>query len=119
MAYALNLSLTTPDLSDYDLLNAREKLDLEVAAGYFGYFDEAYNRRLKNIQQGYDTDWLSQPLQNAISHQHSLTLDGGNEAFRYAFHLNMNPSDGVMKKSGRDRYAIDEPTMSHHIDYFT
>ena len=21
-------------------------------------FDEAYNRRLKNIQQGYDTDWL-------------------------------------------------------------
>lgn len=68
-----------------------------MAAGYFGYFDEAYNRRLKNIQQGYDTDWLSQPLQNAISHQHSLTLDGGNEAFRYAFHLNMNPSDGVMK----------------------
>ena len=66
MAYALNLSLTTPDLSDYDLLNAREKLDLEVAAGYFGYFDEAYNRRLKNIQQGYDTDWLSQPLQNAM-----------------------------------------------------
>ena len=44
VAYALNLSLTTPDLSDYDLLNAREKLDLEVAAGYFGYFDEAYNR---------------------------------------------------------------------------
>lgn len=24
VAYALNLSLTTPDLSDYDLLNARE-----------------------------------------------------------------------------------------------
>ena len=118
VAYALNLSLTTPDLSDYDLLNAREKLDLEVAAGYFGYFDEAYNRRLKNIQQGYDTDWLSQPLQNAISHQHSLTLDGGNEAFRYAFHLNMNPSDGVMKKSGRDRYAIDVD-LQYRLKQFT
>lgn len=106
VSYALNLSVTAPDLSDYDLLDAREKLDLEVAAGYFGYFDEAYNQRLKNILQGYNTDWLSQPLQTAVSHQHALTLDGGNEAFRYALHLNFNPSEGVMKKSGRDRYAV-------------
>lgn len=66
VSYTGDFAVTTPDLTDYDLLNAREKLALEYEAGHFelkaGEATSAlkekldyYNRLLGNVQSGVDT----------------------------------------------------------------
>lgn len=113
--YNLDLSFNLPDLRDYDLLNAKEKLELEKAAGYFdplGSVEQTeererdYNYRLGLVQRGYDTYWLDKPLHNAVGHKHSLSVEGGESAMRYSLDLSYENSPGVMKESGRDRMGI-------------
>ena len=71
------------------------------------YMDLSYYKRLKNIREGVNTDWLAQPLdQVAVGHKHSLRMDGGSDTFRYALDLNYNNMPGVMKQSGRERMSI-------------
>ena len=112
------------DLSDYNLCNPEEKLQLEVLAGlydidlkqYYNYgsksYDEmvmqdAYNWRLKNVQEGVNTYWLNKPLNKVtVAHKHSLRLDGGNDYIRYAMEVNYNNTPGVMKESGRERLGL-------------
>lgn len=87
ISYNLTGSLSLPDLSDYNLANAREKLEIEKAAGIYepenGYYANreaairAYNERLVNVQKGVNTDWLSLPLRNVVNHKHSLSIEGG------------------------------------------
>lgn len=113
--YNLDLSFNLPDLRDYDLLNAKEKLELEKAAGYFdplGSVEQTeererdYNYRLGLVQRGYDTYWLNKPLHNAVGHKHSLSVEGGESAMRYSMDLTYEDSPGVMKESGRERMGI-------------
>ena len=86
LLYNLDVSFNIPDLTDYDLLNATEKLQLEKAAGYFDPFgtidqtearERDYNYRLGLVQQGYNTYWLDKPLEVAIGHKHTLSVEGG------------------------------------------
>lgn len=80
VSYNLNVAISAPDLSDYHLLNAREKLEAEVAGGLYEseYMDTQqklrmdYADRLKRVKSGVDTYWLSQPLEVAVGHKHSL-----------------------------------------------
>ncbi|MCU4156326.1 SusC/RagA family TonB-linked outer membrane protein [Carboxylicivirga sp. A043] len=114
--YKGDFTFTGADLSDYDLLNATEKLELELAAGLYegaglvSNFEDAqhrYNEKLKLVQQGYNTYWLNKPVETtAISHKHSLLLEGGNDQIRYGIDLNYNDQNGIMKESGRDRMGI-------------
>lgn len=111
--YSFNGGLNIPDLSGYDLLNAREKLQLEVDAG--GFFDtgktetdklldeKRYLAKLSEVNRGVDTYWLSQPLRTSFNHKHNLTLSGGTNEFTYAIDLKLDETNGVMKKSSRDR----------------
>ena len=46
-AYTGSLNLEVPDLSDYDVLNAREKLDLELRSGYYDGVRAEYEVQLK------------------------------------------------------------------------
>ena len=116
ISYILVGSVTMPDLTDYNLMHSREKLDAEVEAGVF-VFDprwstyaearyEEYNKKLLNVLKGVDTYWLSKPLQTAFSHKHSLYLDGGSNTMRYGLDLSYNNEDGVMKESYRDRIGV-------------
>ena len=98
-----------PDLTDYNLCNAAEMLEIERRMGlYTSAIDQAlkdldYNRRLQQVLRGVDTYWLSKPLRNVFNHKHSLNVSGGEETIRYSLDLNYDSNKGVMKGSHRTR----------------
>lgn len=116
VSYSFNATIEAPDLTDYDLLNASEKLQFEELAGVYKdaegdvanqmKLDRLYEQRRKEVERGVDTYWLSQPLQTSFRHTHSLSLGGGNERSRYGVNLNYGANPGVMKGSTRDRFGI-------------
>lgn len=111
--YYGSMDFEVADISDYNLLNAAEKLQYEQLAGLYDGSDavyvqeeylKSYNERLKLVSQGIDTDWLAKPLKSVgISHKHTVQLEGGNESFRYGVNLTYNGTSGVMKGSDRKR----------------
>lgn len=111
ITYNLTGGFEFPDLSDYNLCNASEKLEVERLAGVYKYDDpdlqvEAdinYNKKMALIQRGVNTDWMSQPLRNVFNHTHSLNIQGGVESIRYSFDLNYDSNHGAMKGSRRSR----------------
>ena len=110
ISYSLTGSVSMPDLSDYNLANAREKLEIEQKAGIYTpqYYMtwkqalDAYNQRLLRVEEGVNTDWLSIPLRNSVNHKHSFSIEGGNADLRYGLDLSYNKNNGVMKDSYRD-----------------
>ena len=123
ISYNGDVTFYMADLSDYNLCNPEEKLQLEVLAGLYDinkksyytqdkwsdnvWLEEAYSNRLKNIREGVNTYWLNKPLNKVtLAHKHSLRLDGGNDYIRYAMEVNYNNTPGVMKKSGRERLGL-------------
>lgn len=120
ISYNFTGSITAPDLSGYNLMNAKQKLESEVAAGLLDEVDPkkpgdlSYSSRLNdyrtkqnNILQGIDTYWLSQPLQTEFNHKHSLYLEGGVESIRFGFNLRYENQKGVMIGSYRNRLGGD------------
>ncbi len=115
LSYNYELSVNAPDLTDYHVLNAKDKLAYEKLAGlYDGGLTTAYNQdqldaeyfaRLKNVASGVDTYWLSQALRNAYRQKHSLYVQGGDQKFRYGVDLRYETTPGVMLKSDRNRYS--------------
>ncbi len=128
VSYNGGLTYTEPDLTDYDLLNAREKLQLEKESGYYTRKDamvsiyedleREYNERLKLVEQGIDTYWLSKPVKRAFGHTHSLLFEGGDESFRYGVNVNHRNNPGVMKESGRKRNGMGI-NLQYMVDNFT
>lgn len=116
VSYGFTGTLETPDLRDYNLANASEKLEIERRAGLYdpnigNYFNEseavnAYNKKLALIKRGIDTDWLSLPLCNGLDQKHSVFIEGGTQNLRYGIDGSFNKVQGVMKGSGRDRYGV-------------
>jgi len=107
ISYNFTGSVTTPDLSDYNLMNASEKLQTEVLAGIFNWGDsnsyDSYAKKSNLIARGINTDWLAQPLQNGINQMHSISIGGGTEGFRFGIDLSYDNENGVMKESYRRR----------------
>lgn len=110
VAYNGDFSVTMPDLSDYNMMNAAEKLEFERLAGYYTNTDivyqfnltNLYNERLRRVQSGVDTYWLSEPVRLGFVHKHNLYVDGGDDAMSYGLGVSYASTDGVMKKSDRD-----------------
>ncbi|RFS20669.1 SusC/RagA family TonB-linked outer membrane protein [Chitinophaga silvatica] len=115
LTYNFEVKGTAPDLTDYSVLNAKDKLEYERLAGLYSTanntaatqeeLDQQYYSKYKNVISGVNTYWLSQPLQNAVSQKHSLFAEGGDSTFRYGIALRYQTDPGVMKNSGRDRYS--------------
>ena len=106
VTYAGEIRVDMPDLSDYNLLNAAEKLEVERLAGYYDEEKDIealqiYNHYLAEVKRGVNTYWLSQPLRTGVSHRHAVTLEGGDRALRYKLYAGMNNTAGVMKGSNR------------------
>lgn len=110
--YNTTMELTFPDLSDYNLTNAAEKLQVEKDAGLYtgGAYNGIekameYNQKLNEVRRGVDTDWLARPLRNAYNWRNDISLSGGVESVRYMLNLNYDKNAGVMKGSFRNRYG--------------
>ena len=113
LTYNGNLNLSFADLSDYNLMNSKEKLEFERLAGYYGdldangeieseYYQRLYYQRLAEVKRGVDTYWMSEPLRFATSHSHNLFAEGGDDRMRYGLGFSYNKTQGVMKGSDRD-----------------
>lgn len=109
VTYNGNYKIEYPDLTDYNLLNAAEKLELEKRAGF--YSDPAsvqdeqnqldiYRRKLLDVERGVNTYWLSQPLRTVFAQRHGLNIEGGTNELRYKLYAGVNSAPGVMKKTG-------------------
>ena len=112
LTYTGSLNLEVPDLSDYHLLDAREKLDLEYRSGYYtakrAEHDikkkQQYAKILKQVERGVNTDWLSKPLHTGVGHKHNVKLEGGDQLFRYSATLQFNNVEGAMRGSSRKNF---------------
>ena len=109
ITYTGDLNLEVPDLTSYDLCNAREKLQVEQNAGrytsaapyYQAMLDEQYNAIAANIARGVNTYWLAKPLHTGVGQKHTAYMEGGTQELRYSASLMYNDIKGVMKGSDR------------------
>jgi TonB-linked SusC/RagA family outer membrane protein len=107
-----DLSISTPDLSVYRLLDARQKLDFERRVGIYTdedpnkqyALDQLYNHRLKDVTGGINTDWRSLAVQTGINNRTTVALSGGDDAIRYGINATTNVQNGVMKGQDRINY---------------
>lgn len=115
LSYSGTYRLSAPDLTDYRMLNAAQKLEFERLAGLYTdktdlerqyRLDTEYNRLAQIVRSGVNTDWLSKPLRNGFSQNHSLSVDGGDEYARYNLGFRYSTDDGVMIGSKRDRLSL-------------
>lgn len=116
VSFNANSNVSVPDLRDYNLMNASEKLEYERLARLYTSIsnnrveqlrlDMEYSERLKEIARGVDTYWLSKPLTTSVNQRYSAFVEGGDRTFRYGVTLNYDKDKGVMKGSGRDRNGI-------------
>ena len=122
VSYSGNFTLEMPDLTDYNMMNAKEKLEVERIAGLYREEDTSgmneYNRYLRNVLAGVNTYWLSQPLQTSFQQRHSLSASGGTEVFRYSLNVNARLAPGVMKGSDNNVKGLNF-NMSYRKDKVT
>ncbi|MDR2131102.1 MAG: SusC/RagA family TonB-linked outer membrane protein, partial [Odoribacteraceae bacterium] len=118
VSYNGSLNVTIPDLSSYNLMNAREKLAFEVLAGrydasgasalglneytYEQELNARYQEKLRAVLEGVDTYWLAEPLRVGINQKHSLYLMGGEGHFLFGLGGSYTGVTGAMKRSFRE-----------------
>ena len=108
------INIEIPDLSSYDMLNARDKLELERIVGLYDdeedvtndrKLKELYNTLYSDVLRGVDTYWLSEPVRTGIGQKYNLRLEGGGDAFRWGANLSYNTIQGAMKASERNTFS--------------
>lgn len=128
LSYSGSLQFAWADLSDYNLMNARQKLQYEVLSGEYDaigadglpisetqrnrYFD-----KLKLVDEGRDTYWMNEPLRTAVTQTHNVYIMGGDPSFRYGAGLSYNKNEGVMKNSNRD-VINGNVNLTYRVDNF-
>lgn len=114
------INLEVPDLSSYNLLNAADKLELERTIGLYesennpdqtALWQKVYNRRLRDVLAGVNTDWLSQPLRTGVGQRYNVRLEGGSEEFRWGASVGYRDTEGAMKGSSRKVFTGDITLM--------
>lgn len=115
--YTMNGEVSYADLTDYNLMNAEEKLQFELLSGFYGLLnadgniavgsnlnnEAKYFNRLKEVRRGINTYWSNEPLRTAFTQKHIVFAEGGDANLRYNASLNYGKTQGVMK--GSDRQA--------------
>ena len=113
VSYKGDVNIEIPDLTGYDLLEAREKLELEKRVGLYSKpsnpdqdwrLQRYYSYLLDEVNSEVSTYWLSKPLQTSVGQRHALKVEGGDKSFRYSATLQWNDIRGVMKESYRKTF---------------
>ena len=109
----VGMTFEIPDLTSYDLMKASDKLALEYAAGLYNHttnpskdimLKEAYYKRLKAVNEGVETDWLSQPLHTGVGQNYNVRFEGGSQEFRWLASLGYKDIQGAMIGSDRKTF---------------
>ena len=116
VSYNGNANISMPDLSSYNLMNAKEKLAFEKLAGKYTpaswsatsefELQKLYNQKLAEIESGIDTYWLTEPLRVGVNQKHSLYIEGGEGSFLFGIGAGYNGISGVMEKSNREVISV-------------
>ena len=106
VSYRGALRLEIPDLSTYDLLNAKEKMDLEdrLDAWDNANYQDMYKELREKVANGLNYDWLDLPVRTGVGQTHSLSFMGGSETWRFSASLAYDSNVGVMKGSERNNF---------------
>ena len=113
--YTGTLNIETPVLGDYNLMDARTKLDFEVSRGMYDSSNtfeqlqaqhDLLKERRDNIASGVDTDWLSLATRTGVGTKQALTLEGGSGLWRFLGGMTYSTQSGVMKGSGRETVGV-------------
>lgn len=108
--YTFTPKFSFADLSSYDLCDAAQKLELERRAKLYtttdGSLDQSYYDKLALVSRGVNTDWISKPVRNSFSHEHSLSISGRGSGLDYNVTGNFANTAGVMKDDLRSRYGM-------------
>ena len=122
VSYNGTMTVQTPDLTDYNMMDAATKLETEWRAGLYDPTNAAqmnlYNSYRRNVLGGVDTYWLSKPLRTAIQNRHSLSVAGGTDVFRYSLDINAALQPGVMKESENQTKGVNF-NMTYMKEKFT
>ncbi|MDL2319509.1 SusC/RagA family TonB-linked outer membrane protein [Alistipes sp. OttesenSCG-928-B03] len=116
--YTGSLDLKAPDLSVFNMMNAREKLRFEELSGkytnaysngeddarYQLALDKLYAKLLGDIERGVDTYWLSEPVRTGLTHNHSIRVSVGQDALMFDAGAKYKNEEGVMKGSNRETW---------------
>lgn len=113
ISYTGNFAVEVPDLRDYNMMNAEQKLEYEVLAGRYSSTDgnvllemqRRYNQRLKGVKEGVNTYWLNVPLQTGYTQKNALYANGGSEEFQFGVGADYQNINGVMIGSGRKNWS--------------
>ncbi|MDR1414545.1 MAG: SusC/RagA family TonB-linked outer membrane protein [Odoribacteraceae bacterium] len=125
VSYSGSLEVQAPDLSSYNLTNAREKLEAERRAGLYSSasavtqinLSHKYADLTRLVEAGVDTYWLDKPLRVGTGQKHSLYLEGGDDFMLYAVDVSYQGVAGVMK--GSDRSTVSGGvTLSYRANNF-
>jgi len=98
---------------DYSLTvaNAAKKLDV-LNAQEFARFQNTYFSSKRKYSEaeiaalGEGTDWQSAVLQTGITHNHNISISGGDDKTRYLLGGNITNQDGVVLNTGYSRSSI-------------
>lgn len=120
VSYSMSPTVNFVDLSSYNLLNASEKLEYEKQAGLYNYnktgdapwdawnqglLDQSFYEKYKNVAEGVNTYWLSQPTQSVLQTNHNLSIGGGANNVRYQLTGSYGDRKGTMKGATRESYG--------------
>ncbi|MCH7411393.1 SusC/RagA family TonB-linked outer membrane protein [Belliella sp. DSM 111904] len=125
VTYTSDITISGPDLTVYNLLNAEEKLEYERLAGLYNTstnsngnsqneLDLLYYQKKKNVVSGVDSYWLSEPVETSIGNSQSIYIEGGSNTLLYGVTGRYQNMKGVMKGSERNRYGGDL-TLSYNL----
>lgn len=111
--FQTGINLEIPDLTTYNLMNSREKLDIENMYGVYTSDDakqnvilqKQYNKFHEDVLRGLDTYWIGEPVRIGLGQKYNLRLEGGNSAFRWSTSVGYNKVEGAMKGSSRDNFS--------------
>lgn len=113
ITYNGSTNIEMPDLTSYDLTNAAEKLEVERLAGLYDSdnavtqlaYREQYEKKLREVLAGVDTDWKAQPVRTGVGQKHTMYMEGGDQYMLYGIDLSYNNIKGVMKGSDRTTFS--------------
>lgn len=119
-SYRADIGFETADISDYNMMNALEKVEFERLSGRYEVvkrddnynygnpvaLSRAYNERYKKALQGQDFNWLEVPLRPGFTHNHSLFVEGGSSRWQFSVGGNRRNRQGVMRGTDRTTWGV-------------